>query len=271
MFSLAKETHPDWHSNVDVMKSFQNQRVLLAKAKKKVDCATCKEKALKKRLQDLVENDRLLDAVLHDATIIKGRFSVEKSKLSNVEWNDTYQTLHLWWVYPLMSSPIWRRWVRRQITPRRGWWTCVLWVNIRSQHKRRVGILRREGLVWKLVTMVTVVQGVGQAVYKGHFCSLLGIFHPFLFLFHSSILEPSLNLWDIINKRFTAVAFKFDRWLRQVSITKLKVKSHSNLLLCLCKFRYISDLAAGNLGICGERSNCYVTMATLCRSKYQTA
>lgn len=62
----------------------------------------------------------------------------------------------------------------------------------------------------KLVTMVTVLQGVGQAVYKGHFCFLLGMFHPLPFLFHSSILEPSLNLGDIINKRFTAVAFKFD-------------------------------------------------------------
>ena len=98
-------------------------------------------------------------------------------------------------IWSRVSSPIWRRRrIEGQITPRRGWWACVLWGKFRSQYKRSVSVSWWAVLVVGLVTMVTVLHAARQTIKEGEFRSPFCVFGPLPLLFHSSILEPSLHL-----------------------------------------------------------------------------
>lgn len=129
--------------------------------------------------------------LLKNARVSKGNSVYSKQTCFLLQW---------WWVWPWVTSPIWRRRVRRQATPRRGWWTCVLWRKLRSQHERLVGVRRRVVLICGLVTIVTGVHGVGRTAQEGKFGSSFDVFCSFSFLFHSPVLEPGLNLQREMSK-----------------------------------------------------------------------
>lgn len=102
-----------------------------------------------------------------------------------------------WWcsIWSRVPSPKWRRRrIEGQITPRRGWWACVLWRKFRSKYKRCVSISWWAVLIVGLVTMVTVMHSVSEAVKEGEFGSPFSVLWSLSLLFHSSVLEPSLHL-----------------------------------------------------------------------------